>query len=77
MSKIRIKQIALDQDWIANGSAQYQIKNIADPTDAQDAVTKSYVDGIVTSGVTATNGLYEDGTDIAQCLCSFHNCWYC
>ncbi len=46
MSKIRIKQVVLDSNWTASGNADYQIKNIANPTAPQDAATKSYVDGI-------------------------------
>ncbi len=50
------------QDIKLNGSVSAennQIKNVADPTDAQDAVTKKYVD----SNLNSFSGSYDDLTD--------------
>ena len=38
-------------DMGTNGGSLFQIKNMADPTDDQDAVTKSYADGLLSSAL--------------------------
>ncbi|MDA8592003.1 fibrobacter succinogenes major paralogous domain-containing protein [Flavobacteriaceae bacterium] len=57
-----IAPVAKAQDIKLNGTISAesnQIKNVADPTDAQDTATKSYVDG----NVNAFSGSYNDLTD--------------
>ena len=46
---------------INNSASNNQIKNLADPTDAQDAVTKSYVDNLIAQLQEAINNI--SGTD--------------
>ena len=36
---------------MGDGTSNFQIKNMADPTDDQDAVTKSYADGLLSSAL--------------------------
>tara|TARA_B110000967_G_scaffold124231_1_gene126911 strand:- start:1354 stop:2184 length:831 start_codon:yes stop_codon:yes gene_type:complete len=57
-----VMTFAKAQDIKLNGSVSTednQIKNVADPTDAQDAVTKNYVD----SNINSFGGSYNDLTD--------------
>jgi hypothetical protein len=54
---------------VNNGANNLQIKNLADPTDAQDAVTKSYTQNLISqinqipSGNNIGNMLYWNGTN--------------
>ena len=61
-SALFLISFAYGQDIKLNGTTSAennQIKNVADPTDNQDAATKSYVD----SNVNAFSGSYNDLTD--------------
>ncbi len=61
---------------VNNGANNLQVKNLADPTDAQDAVTKSYLDlqlqtqvAQLQAQITAlqnTNGLYNAGPNVTD-----------
>ena len=66
-SKTRIKQIILDSNWTAAGSAEYQIKNIGNPTELQDVATKYYVDAAITgSTFTGANGITTTTGDTVE-----------
>jgi hypothetical protein len=48
---------------VNNGANNLQIKNLADPIDAQDATNKVYVDAIVPNGILPGDILMWNGTD--------------
>ena len=53
VSDIHINEFG-DAEGVVNmgdGTSNFQIKNMADPTDDQDAVTKSYADGLLSSAL--------------------------
>lgn len=73
MSKIRIKQVTIDQNVDVNSN---KLTNVTDPTAAQDAATKAYVDSQIhsdptdlnkemTASVTAVDGAQATATTVA------------
>jgi hypothetical protein len=55
--------ISQNEDILLNGSVSVennQIKNLADPTEAQDAVTKAYIDALIAEAVAGLQSQIDD-----------------